>query len=305
MPNWGTILDEVKRTGHTTDEIRRRYLRRLSQITKRNTIIYYSGFLQKRNPAQPSPDFGLNDLDKNGFMSVIHGLDRSLGLDLILHTPGGDMAATESIIDYLRQMFGRNIRAIVPQIAMSGGAMIACSCKEIVMGLQSNIGPFDPQIGGAPAQAIKAEFERAALEMKQDQSKAFVWQPIIQRYGLGFLTQVDNAIKMADQVMKQNLMDCMFHGDQNAQAIADVIVQTLGSHAETQMHARHIHKAKAKALGLKIVDLEADQKLQDAVLSVHHATMISFEQTQIFKILENQKSSSYILLQGMLLGAAP
>jgi ClpP class serine protease len=39
------------------------------------------------------------------------------------------MAATESIVDYLRKMFGTNIRAIILQIAMSSGTMIACSCK--------------------------------------------------------------------------------------------------------------------------------------------------------------------------------
>ena len=64
---------------------------------------------------------GISDADKNGFMSVFHKLDRTKGLDLILHTPGGDMAATESIVDYLGSMFGKDIRAIIPQLAMSGG----------------------------------------------------------------------------------------------------------------------------------------------------------------------------------------
>ncbi len=307
MPNWGEILNEVKQSGHTTDVIRRKYLTKLHRLTKRNVIIYYSGWLHRKSPGGPAPDFGLNDLDKNGFMSVVHGLDRKLGLDLVLHTPGGDMAATESIIDYLRQMFGRDIRAIVPQIAMSGGSMIACACKEIIMGLQSNIGPFDPQIGGMPAQAIKSEFERAAMEIRLDNNKAFVWQPIIQKYSLGFLTAVDQSIQMADAVVKQNLIDCMFYGEVNASDIAQIIVDTLGSNAATQTHARHIHKEKAKALGLKIVDLESDSKLQDAVLSVHHAAMITFEQTPMFKIVENHAGSSYISTQQMLLlgGSGP
>ena len=77
-------------------------------------------------------------------MSVIHGLDKSKGLDLFLHTPGGDVGATESLIDYLHDSFGGDIRAIIPQIAMSGGTMIACSCKEIIMGKQSSLGPIDP-----------------------------------------------------------------------------------------------------------------------------------------------------------------
>jgi hypothetical protein len=35
----------------------------------------------------------------------IHQLDRFQGLDIILHTPGGDSAATESLVDYLRRVF--------------------------------------------------------------------------------------------------------------------------------------------------------------------------------------------------------
>jgi ATP-dependent protease ClpP protease subunit len=268
MPNWGTILNEVRESGHTTDVIRRKYLKRLFQLTKRNVIIYYSGWLQKRQPTgagSPSLDFGINDTDKNGFMSVVHKMDRSLGLDLILHTPGGDMSATESLIDYLRQMFGKNIRAMVPEIAMSGGSMIACACREIVMGLHSNLGPFDPQIGNMPAQAIKEEFDRAVREIQANQSAAFIWQPIIQKYPLGFITQVQHAISMAENVVRQNLTDCMFDGDAGAAQKVQAIIDELGSNRVTQTHSRHIHKARAKAIGLKIVDLESDEKLQDAL----------------------------------------
>ncbi len=209
MPNWGEILNEVTKSGHTADVIRRRYLKKLHQHTKRNVITYYSGWLQRRQSPELGVEMQINDLDKNGFMSVVHKLDRSAGLDLILHTPGGDMAATESIIDYLRQMFGKDIRAIVPQISMSGGSMIACACKEIVMGLHSNLGPFDPQIGNMPAQAIKEDFARAAREMQADQKMAFVWQPVLQKYNLGFFGMVDNAIKMADDVALAILGVCL------------------------------------------------------------------------------------------------
>jgi hypothetical protein len=302
MPNWGSILDEIRKEGHTTDIIRRKYLKRLHTLTKRNIIAYYSGWLQKKQGT--SLDFGISDLDKNGLMSVIHKMDRSLGLDLMLHTPGGDMSATESIIDYLRQMFGRDIRAIVPQIAMSGGSMIACACKEILMGLHSNLGPFDPQINGQAAQAIKAEFDRAGQEMQTDQKRAFVWQPILQKYPLGFITQIENAIDMADNVVRQNLIDCMFHGDAAAAQKAQAVIDAIGSHRATQTHARHIHTAKAREIGLKIVDLESDLKLQDAVLSVHHACMITFEQTGIFKIIENHAGSSYMLGQNTIIAVA-
>lgn len=140
MPNWHEISEELKQAGSTFDVIRRKYIKELSQKTDRNVIIYYSGWLQKNN----IEGLEVNDADKNGLMTVIHKLDRSKGLDLVLHTPGGDTAATESIVDYLHSMFGNDIRAIVPQLAMSAGTMIACSCKEIIMGQQSSLGPIDP-----------------------------------------------------------------------------------------------------------------------------------------------------------------
>ena len=117
MPNWNQLLDEINAAEGIHDVIRRRYLKEVFEITGRNVIIYYAGWFQKGSIA----GIEINDEDKNGFMTVIHELDRSRGLDLILHTPGGDMAATESLVEYLRSMFDTDIRAIVPQLAMSGG----------------------------------------------------------------------------------------------------------------------------------------------------------------------------------------
>ena len=106
--------------------------------TGRNVISYYSGWLSKGSVSLTD----MNDEPKNGFMTTVHKLDRKRGLDLILHTPGGGIAATQSIVNYLHKMFGQDLRAIVPQIAMSAGTIIACCCKEIWMGAQSNLGPI-------------------------------------------------------------------------------------------------------------------------------------------------------------------
>lgn len=94
------------------------------------------------------------------------------GLDLILHTPGGDLAATESIVDYLNQMFGKDIRAIIPQISMSAGTMMALSCSEIMMGKQSNLGPIDPQMGGVACQAVLDEFQKAKDDIRSNPQAA-------------------------------------------------------------------------------------------------------------------------------------
>lgn len=293
MPDWFELHTKLAAMQSHHDSLRRNLAKRLSKLTKRNVILYYSGWLQKSS-MPGATDFGISDADKTGFMTVIHRLDTAKGLDLILHTPGGDMAATESIIRYLRSIFGNNIRAIIPQIAMSGGAMIACACKEIIMGKQSNIGPFDPQINGTPSQAILEDLNRAALEMCQKPEMAMLWQPILQKYNLGFFALCKNAIEMADEVVRKSLIECMFQNHPDANQKADKIIATLGSHSETKTHARHIHKEEAKNLGLNIIDLEQSHQLQDAVLSLHHACILTFEQTPAVKIIENNLGKAHI-----------
>ena len=152
MPDWSKILQEIQTAGSTHDIIRRRYLQELHEVTGRNVIIYYSGWLQK--PDVPQVKVQVNDTDKNGFMTVIHELDRQKGLDLILHTPGGEIPAAESLVHYLHEMFGTDIRAFVPDLALSAGTMIACACKEIFMGAHSSLGPTDPQVSGISAHGV-------------------------------------------------------------------------------------------------------------------------------------------------------
>ena len=47
MPNWKELMEEVKAAGSTHDVIRRKYLQQLHEVTARNIIVYYSGWLQK------------------------------------------------------------------------------------------------------------------------------------------------------------------------------------------------------------------------------------------------------------------
>jgi ClpP class serine protease len=295
VPTWNDILAEINRAGSTHDLVRRRYLKKLAARTKRNTIIYYSGWLQKSDLyRQQTWEFTLNDADKNGLMATIHEMPRNKGLDLVLHTPGGDMAATESLVDYLRQMFGTDIRAIVPQIAMSGGTMIALACNQIVMGKHSNLGPIDPQFSGIPAHAIKEEFERALREVQAAPHTAPIWQVVLSKYGPALISESAKAIAWADQMTKEWLTTGMFNGQADATAKADRVIRELGDHAITMSHARHISPKAAQALGLNVLALEDDQALQDAVLSVHHATILTMNMTPAVKLIENDRGVAFI-----------
>jgi hypothetical protein len=253
-------------------------------------IAYYSGWLQKPG----LEGVGIDDNDKNGLMTTIHGLDSKMGLDLILHTPGGETAATESTVDYLRKVFGTDIRAIIPQLAMSGGTMVACSCKSILMGKQSSLGPIDPQLGQLPAHGVIEEFEKAYKECKEDPSKIPIWQPIIARYSPTLIGECNKAIAWSEEMVKGWLLTGMLKGKPAGDQIANRIIKELGDHALTKSHARHLSAEKCEEIGLTIEHLEKSQDLQDAVLSTHHAFMHTFSATQAFKIIENHNGKAFV-----------
>lgn len=308
MHNWHDIMNEINKLGSPFDVVRRSYIKKLSEYTGRNTIIYYSGWLQKNIPGTE-----VNDSDKTGFMTVINELDRQKGLDLILHTPGGFTAATESLVDYLRNMFGNDIRAIIPQLAMSAGTMIACSCKSILMGKQSNLGPIDPQLGLLSAHGIIEEFKRAYDEIKTAQinaiknpadpnliaevnAKIALWQPIVAKYTPALIGECEKIIEWSESIVKEWLSQNMFSDfeQDKLSSTIDQIMKELSDHRVNKSHDRHISMQKCIDLGLKIEKMEDDQNLQDLVLSIHHSCMHTLSGTPAIKIIENHNGIAFI-----------
>jgi len=298
VPNWRTILGEINQdqalhaaaSRSAQDTIRRKYLAKLHQHTGRNVIAYYSGWLSKPDVAQSE----ITDEDKNGFMMAVHGLDRTKGLDLFIHTPGGSIAATESIVDYLQQMFANDIRAIVPQIAMSAGTMMACSCRSILMATHSNLGPIDPQLRGIPAHGVVQEFKRAYREIKNEPRKIEVWRPILSQYRPTFLSQCENAIKWSDAFVETQLKSVMFAGDSQATKKARKIVKHLTDYRGNRTHNRHISRDECENVGLEIEKIESDPTLQDLILTVHHCYMHALMNTTSFKMIENHTGAALV-----------
>lgn len=312
MPNWSEVLQQIQQVqlqnltkanqcqniaNNAISLIRQNYLKSLHEKTGRNIIAYYSGWLSK----PPRAGIEITDEDKNGFMMAVHKLDRSKGLDLILHTPGGNITSTQSIVDYLQKMFRRegeavpDIRAIVPQMAMSAGTMIACSCREIWMGKHSNLGPIDPQLQGVPTYGVLKEFEQACKEVSREPARIPVWQAIIGQYRPTFLSRCKNAIALSNTFVRQQLADVMFHGQTDARKKAATIVKSLTHYAKNKTHDRHIHFEECEKIGLKVKLIEEaqdkdgnkDSEFQDLILTVHHCYMHTLMNTGAYKIIEN------------------
>lgn len=288
MPSWSEILNQVQAVsnkGLELNKIRQEYLSRVTALTGRNVIAYYSCWLKSPGAVNSS----ISDQDINAFMNAVHKLDRSKGLDIILHTPGGDIAATESLIQYLRTIFQGNIRAIVPQISMSAGTILAMSCKEIIMGKQSSLGPVDPQLGGVPCQSVLEEFDTAVQEIHNNPASAALWQVIFNKYTPTFITSCKKAILWSEHLMEQNIKS-VYGQTFNIAPVKNLFLNNKNTYA----HSRHIPMDTCKLAGLNITALEDNQELQDAVLSLHHSYMILFDEFSISKVVENQIGGCYV-----------
>ncbi len=86
--------------------------------------------------------------DTLAFVDMLHNVRVGDPIDLMLHTPGGDVDAAEKLITLVRGAVGEegNLRVIVPDYAKSAGTLMALGANQIVMSASSELGPIDPQI---------------------------------------------------------------------------------------------------------------------------------------------------------------
>lgn len=292
MAGWDDILQAIGSRPSPIDALRREYIEKLSEKTGRNTIAYYSAFLSKHR----LENLDINDSDMEGFMNAVKGMDCNKGLDLILHTPGGDPTAAEAIVGYLKNKFNNDIRVIVPQIAMSAGTMIACSAKEIIMGKQSSLGPIDPQFDGIAAHNIKQEFEEAKRDLAENPQNAQYWAIKLQQYPAAFMKTAIDAISLSDELIRKWLSDEML---KNNPEELEKAVSFLTSHKDSKVHGRHYSYDECMKHGLKITLMEDENDLQDSILSIHHCFIITFAHTDAIKIIGNNMHKDYIVLHNM------
>jgi ClpP class serine protease len=97
--------------------------------------------------------------DSEEILRAIELTDRSVPIDLVIHTPGGLVLAAEQIAMALHK-HPAPVTVMVPHYAMSGGTLIALAANQILMAPSAVLGPVDPQIGQFAAASILAAVER-------------------------------------------------------------------------------------------------------------------------------------------------
>jgi ATP-dependent protease ClpP protease subunit len=299
MPSWFSLqqtLDglPVAQRGPYVENKAKESLADIGRIAGRNAIVYASGFLQK--PQVPGIFTAVNPEDINGFMTCVQGVDCSKDLTLILHTPGGSAEAAETIVNYLWSKFSK-IDALIPVYAMSAGTMIALACDRLIMGRQSQLGPTDPQLQmngrSFSAHSIVDQFDEAKREISADPRLASAYAPVLQPFGPALLQEARKAVAYGRGLVRDWLAKHMFASHQNASADADRVADYFGG-SQHGSHGHRIDRTEAKAQGLQVEDLEANQQLQDSTLTLYHLLTLLFDNGPAAKVMMSTNGSRWL-----------
>lgn len=239
-----------------------RYLRQLliadiEAISNRALLVYFAQLDQAISASDP------DDLSE-----IISGIDCD-HVDLLLQTPGGDVDATEKIVSVLRKSFS-SYRVIVPSWAKSAGTVIALSSVNIVMGVNSELGPIDPQFqtqnGMMPAELLAKDPQ---------------FPQHLRDYFGNAVTRMQN---MARDFLKTGMLS-------EKESEIDGIIKKISSTGGYLSHGAVIDFEEAKGLNLSVTHLKQDDELWQRVWLLYSMYDYDTKQLNLGKIFESVRYS--------------
>ena len=312
--NWNQIRDEIASTspdGNSSpyDIVRRAKVSAAEAISGIPLIIYAADFTDDGRAAQYAGGLQIDLGDKTGFLQAISDIAPG-PLDVLVHSPGGSPAATESLVKLLRSRFTA-IRFIVPHTAKSAATMLALSGDEILLGDAAELGPIDPQlrisidqrIVTVPAGAAIDQFDRIHGEVTGNPNAMRGWLPIIRQYGPSFLQECYNAVELSQELVAEWLGRYMFSGEADADPRAKRVAAWLANHGNFKSHSRPVWMDQLLALdnGIKIRSLrDVDEGFNAAIMAVYWAIDATFNGTPACKIIEHSSSNAAYIVQQMV-----
>ncbi len=177
------------------------------------------------------PLFRFIDIDDSeAVLRAIRMTPDETPIEVVLHTPGGLVLASEQIAYALRDHPAK-VTVLVPHYAMSGGTLIALAADEIAMDAAAVLGPVDPQLGDLPAASLVRVAAKKPIERLDDRT-------------LVMADVAEKALRHMKQVVR-DLVSQRLEADE-----ADALAEELAGGHYT--HDDPITAAEAEKLGLPV-----------------------------------------------------
>jgi len=277
----------------------------ISKIRERDVLVYAAD----SNKANMAP-VGLDNSDLlpiNDQLSNLNGKS----IDVLLETGGGRGETAEDVVRLLYLKY-ESVAFIVPGMAKSAGTIMAMGGDEILMEPgSSSLGPIDAQIQWEgkvfSAEAFLKGLESIKDEVASTNSLNRAYIPILQRISPGEIQHAENALAFAKVLVTKWLREHKFKNwlthrthnpgtpvtDGEREARAKEIADKLCNHSEWLSHGRSIKLSDLVGIGLEITDYGQTPALADAIRRYHVLLQMTFETTNMYKIVEMAGSQIY------------
>lgn len=265
---------------HNADRYQRRQLvTNVQDMTGRTLICYID-----------TSEEGISRDDILGFADLLHNVASNQPLDLLLHTGGGDIDATEKIVKMVRVVAGNaEFRVIVPDMAKSAGTLMILGADLVLMSDTSELGPIDPQIPHVGASGelrrlsvltyIKAYEElKKALDANGNDVTACIMMSKLDPVTLRHYRFVrDRARNLAENLLKQGMFRIV--PGNYTQIPADLMDTD-----KWPTHGQVIDAQDALRIGLSIQVLDRRSPLWDAIWTLYtHQRMALGANSKLFE----------------------
>lgn len=199
---------------------------------------------------------------------LLHNVTPGTPIDLLLHSPGGDIDAAEKLITLVRKRAGTaRVRVVVPDFAKSAATLIALGADSIVMSDTSELGAIDPQVSipdsnghlqQLSAQSYLDAFSKYAEELRED-PKDPVSRLMLSKMEPAIVRKLERITKRSKAIAEALLQTAMVPNEEDAEKIATKLADTKKWHSHGQMIS---HEA-AVGVGLSVEYLSPqDQRWQ-------------------------------------------
>jgi ClpP class serine protease len=146
-------------------------LRKLRELEKkRNSRVITLIHRQETMAFLGIPLFRYIDIDDSEqILRAIRMTDPDVPIDLIIHSPGGLVLASEQIA-YALCAHKAPVTVFIPHYAMSGGTLVALAADQVVMDDNAVLGPVDPQLQDMPAASILSAVSKKDVNEVDDET---------------------------------------------------------------------------------------------------------------------------------------
>lgn len=205
-------------------------------------------------------------------------------LAIILQTDGGYSPTAEKLVRRMRRDYN-DISFIIPNYAMSAGTILALSGDRIFMGIDSALGPIDPQVNKrigdenqwVPAVSYINKFDELVAKSRKNSLSPAEYMMMEKQFNLAELERFQQSIEYTKDLLRLWLSQYKFKdwidkktGNpktseeriRRAEEVADI----LNDQKVWHNHSRRIHReALTDIVRLKIDNIEDNRKLKIAI----------------------------------------